>query len=195
MYRVFETIKVVDGKPLNLFYHQKRIDWTFQNYYKFVPFFSVEKISANLTFSDGINRLKIIYDPSNVEIQIFPYNRKRVDYFYIVELDHLDYKFKYENRDILEQYCTADYGEPIFLINGFITDTTFSNLVFFDGQKWWTPSTYLLWGTKREALIDSNKIGVSEIRFSDLRYFEKFCLINSMNELDEFSFSIDSIRY
>jgi len=195
MYRVFETIKVVDGKPQNLFYHQKRINWTFHNYYKINPSFSIEKISADLTFPDGINRLKIIYDPSNVEIQISPYNRKRVDYFYIVELDHLDYRFKYENRQVLEQYCKADYGEPIFLINGFITDTTFSNLAFFDGHKWWTPSTYLLWGTKRELLIDSNKINVSEMRLSDLGCFKKFCLINSMNELDEFSFSIDSIRY
>lgn len=195
MSRVFETIKVFNRKPQNLFYHWERIKWTFKEYYKATPFFNLKQFVENLNYPDGVLRLKIIYDDAKLDYQITQYKRKRIDYFYLVEVNDLNYKFKYEDRSILEKFCRSDYGEPIFIKDKFITDTTFSNLAFFDGYKWWTPNTYLLKGTKRSSLIDNKLILVEEISVSDLKYFKKISIINSMNDLNEFCLDINQIIY
>ena len=67
----------------------------------------------------------------------------------------------------------------------FITDTSFSNIIFFDGDNWITPSTPLLEGTKRKELLEKNIISEQEIKFSDLKNFKKAILINAMLDFDE----------
>ncbi len=193
MYRVFETIKVVNKMPQNIPYHQKRVEWTFREYYKSEPFFNLTDLVKMIDFPDGLIRFKVIYDKDSLEYLCYPYSRKRIEYLELVPVQNLDYRFKYIDRTTLGKHIKNDHTEPIFVINGFITDTTFTNLVFFDGYKWWTPSTYLLWGTKREFLLKSGIIFEAKIKVEDLTQFKKVSFINSMNELDEFSFSIDKI--
>jgi 4-amino-4-deoxychorismate lyase len=195
MSRVFETIKIFNKKPKNLIYHWERIKWTFKEYYKTVPFFNLKQFSECIDYPDGILKLKIIYDDTKIDYQITQYKRKRIDYFYIIESNDLDYKFKYEDRSTLEKFCKYNYGEPIFVKKRFITDTTFSNIAFFDGFRWYTPSTYLLKGTKRSYLIDNGLVLVDDISILDLKYFKKISIINSMNDLNEFCFDINKIIY
>lgn len=193
MSRVFETIKVVNKIPQNIPYHQKRVEWTFREYYKSEPLFELTDLVKTINFPDGLIRFKIIYDKNSYEYQCYPYTRKKIEYLELVSVQNLDYRFKYTDRSILDKHIKNDFIEPIFVINGFLTDTTFTNLAFFDGYKWWTPNTYLLWGTKREFLLKSGVIFEAKIRVEDLIRFKKVSIINSMNELDEFSFSIDKI--
>jgi 4-amino-4-deoxychorismate lyase len=80
--------------------------------------------------------------------------------------------------------------EILIIKNGFVTDTSFSNIVFFDGIKWITPSTYLLNGTQRQQLLQQGAIIEEEIRPSDLKHFRFAKLINAMLDL-ETSPSID----
>lgn len=193
MYRVIETIKVIGKTPQNISYHQKRVVWTFREYYKTEPFFNLTDLVKTIDFPEGLLRFKVIYDKDSLEYQCYPYTRKKIEYLELVSVQNLDYRFKYTDRSTLDKHIKNDFTEPIFVINGFLTDTTFTNLVFFDGYKWWTPSTYLLWGTKREFLLKNGIIFEAKIRVKDLTQFKKVSLINSMNELDEFSFSIDKI--
>ena len=69
--------------------------------------------------------------------------------------------------------------------NGLITDTSYANIVFWDGQNWLTPSTPLLAGTKRARLLHESKIKEAEIRVDDLIKYEKARIINALNDLDD----------
>jgi 4-amino-4-deoxychorismate lyase len=193
MSRVFETIKIANGEAQNIYYHWERIKWTFKELYKSKPFFNLYELLQGIKFTDGILRFKLIYNQTDVEYHIFNYQRKRIDYFYIVEDDYIDYRFKYEDRSALERYCRKDYGEPIFVKNKMITDNSFGNLAFFDGVKWITPVSYLLKGTRRSKLLKEGVLIEDEIFVSDLKYFKKLAIINSMNELGELCFQVDKI--
>ena len=68
------------------------------------------------------------------------------------------------------------FDEVVIVKNGFISDTTISNLAFFDGSEWHTPNTPLLKGTKRAELLDSGFLKEKTIKLFQL--VEK--LINRM---------------
>jgi 4-amino-4-deoxychorismate lyase len=78
--------------------------------------------------------------------------------------------------------ATAD--DILIIKNGFITDTSFSNIAFFDGTQWFTPFTYLLNGTQRQHLLRQGAIVETEITPSDLKQFRYAKLINAMLDLE-----------
>ncbi len=69
--------------------------------------------------------------------------------------------------------------------NGFVTDTSYANIVFWDGGKWITPTSPLLHGTARDRLLDSNQITEAEIAIDDLKNYSKAKIINAMIDMDE----------
>ena len=69
--------------------------------------------------------------------------------------------------------------------NGAITDTSYSNLVFFDGQNYITPDTYLLNGTSRQRLLHEGRIRAEHLTPDDLSRFKYAILINAMLSLEE----------
>ena len=79
--------------------------------------------------------------------------------------------------------------------NGAITDTSYSNVAFFDGQKYVTPDTYLLNGTRRQYLLGEGLLMQRRITPSELCRFERVVLINAMLGLeDDLSVPIGQIR-
>ncbi len=113
----------------------------------------------------------------------------------VVGCDSIEYNYKYENRECLNELLELKQNCDDILIvkNKKITDTSFSNIVFFDGKKWITPSTPLLKGTKREKLLSDGKIVQNEIKLNDLKYFQKAALINSMLDLEDNVISIGNV--
>lgn len=83
--------------------------------------------------------------------------------------------------------------ELIIVKNGIITDTSYANLVFYNGKEWHTPSRPLLQGTKRQKLIDEGKIKEREIRVHDLKKFTKCSLINAMLDIGEIELPVNKI--
>jgi 4-amino-4-deoxychorismate lyase len=81
-----------------------------------------------------------------------------------------------------------EFSDALFVKNGFITDTSFSNIALFDGKKWYTPVTPLLKGTKREYYIENKIIFERKIKVANLDKYWKVRMINAMldmeNEMD-----------
>ena len=65
-----------------------------------------------------------------------------------------------------------------------MTDTSYSNIIFFDGTKWVTPSTPLLHGTMRSFLLKNEIISEMKIKVPDMKQFQKARLINAMNPFE-----------
>jgi 4-amino-4-deoxychorismate lyase len=74
----------------------------------------------------------------------------------------------------------ADCDDIIIIKDGYVTDTSFSNLVFSEGEQLFTPSSFLLNGTKRQQLLRDGKIKEKEIKMADINKYSNVFLINSM---------------
>lgn len=76
-----------------------------------------------------------------------------------------------------------------------ITDTSYSNVAFFDGRKYVTPDTFLLNGTRRQYLLGAGVLTERRITPSDLGGFERVVLINAMLGIeDDLAVPIERIR-
>lgn len=187
MFRWIETIKLIDGIPQNLPYHQQRMSETLMFRGSQKKFFLHDFLTANYCSLPGIVKARIIYDVNRIiEFSFNPYQIKKINSFAIVEAAGLEYSFKSEDRQVFEKIkATANADEIVITQKGLITDTSFSNLIFKKNEHWFTPNTYLLNGTKRQQLLNDKKISATEISMNNLHQFTHFKLINAMIDLDE----------
>lgn len=174
---LFETIQVIDGIPQRLAYHQRRAELSCAS---ILP--PLEEVIPSLP--PGEWRIHIPYHSGGwirEGIRTDLYQPRKIRSLKIVETS-LEYSLKREDRSCFEaikkQHPEAD--ELILTREGRITDTTFSNLVFGAPGHWITPDTYLLRGTRREALLRNGEITAAPLRTQDLPSFPYASLINAM---------------
>ncbi len=176
---LLETIKIEEGKVHHLDYHQKRFDKSRE------ALFNIKKslvLSSYIeTPKNGLYRCRIIYDSDIRSVEYIPYSEKKIEKLKVVSAD-IDYGYKYENRSVfnhlLEIY--SDFDEVIIEKDGLVTDTTISNLAFYDGTQWFTPSKPLLKGTTRERLLNNGFLQTREIKSFEITKYKKVALMNAM---------------
>ena len=183
MCQFFESIKIENGILLNLDYHQERLNNTyFDNYNKTSNFDLNALLQVPDYCTNGVCKCRFSYDSDKIRVEFEPYTKKRIVFLQMVAADSIDYKYKFTNREqfkeLLHQKRNCD--DILIVKNGFITETSFCNIAFFDGNNWYTPETYLLNGTCRKKLLDENKIFTKKISPENLTDYESFCLFNAM---------------
>ena len=168
-----ETI-LITNKIENLELHNKRMNNTRYIFFKEKPIDLKEyiKIIKN-------KRVRVTYDRKIKKVEYFDLVKKEFKKFKIVHSD-IDYSYKFANREELNKLKEKNVDEVIIVKNGFITDTTISNLAFFDGKKWITPKNPLLKGTKREELLNKNFLIQKDIKVDEIKNFKKFAMINAI---------------
>lgn len=178
---LFESIRVTDGQLLNLPYHQQRVaKWSNANLATYI------NNNANYP-STGTHKLRITYRKDGIYgHSIEPYTPRIVESLRLTIEDNIDYEKKFNDRTVFDNLMArrGDCDDILIIKNGIVTDTSFANIVFFDGQNWVTPETPLLEGTCRARLIDQNIITPRVIMPTDLTLFSKFMIINSMLDFD-----------
>lgn len=190
-----ETICIKKGKVLNIDGHVRRMKKT-GSFFGFKPptlpdlesMLKVEmintKIKCSITYHTNINSISFEeYQVRNIKslklIEAIPY-----------------YAYKFSDRNELNYLLNlrGECDEVLIVRNGFITDTTFSNVVFTRGAEIYTPRYPLLNGTKRQLLINEGKIKEADITPDSLNEYEKMYLINAMLDIeDDVSVSINQI--
>lgn len=183
MYPLFETIKVLDGKAYELQHHQRRIDFSFKEYYKTQSIFKLKDIlSIAEEFSVGLFKLRFLYSNNDYKFEYSHYEPRKIDSLKIVESNNINYQLKFTDRAqinlLLQQ--KGEQHDILIVKDKLITDSSIANIVFYDGSKWVTPSTPLLKGTCRDKLLECGKIKEDIIRLDDVYKFESFELINAM---------------
>lgn len=184
---LIETIKCNDGKLVNMEFHQARFEKAQKEYFGVLPQINlIEHIEIPDYAKDGLFRCRITYSTEIDKIEFIPYQYREIKSLKVVEANEIEYRFKYENRHQLNQlFEKRGYCDDIIIVkNGYVTDSFAGNLLFFDGNKWWTPDTPLLLGTKRAQLIVKRKIFKCKITQADLKKFELIGLINAMYEME-----------
>ena len=180
---LFETIRLQDGVLQNIEYHNSRLNYSRKSLYKSPEEFDLEKIiQVPLTCRQGLYKCRVTYSKEVKSIDFEPYIPHVIKSLRLIEDNTISYDYKYTNRGSLNKLLTKRerFDEIIIVKKGYITDTSYSNIIFFDGIKWVTPSTPLLRGTMRSFLIDNNMISEMEIKVADLKNFKKARLINAM---------------
>jgi len=178
--RLLETIRVENGRFYNLPYHSKRFNAARKELFGISePLDLAQVLKLPGLFGKGTYKCRLIYDASDMEIKFVPYERKTINSLKLVYSEDIEYTYKYEDRSALNELANrrGDCDEVVIVKNGFITDTSYSNIVFFDGKQWFTPSTPLLEGTMRAKLIEDGEIIEAEIKPEDLHRFKYFALI------------------
>jgi len=192
MYPLFETICVKNGIVQNLEWHQKRYETSYAQMYSKSP---TDKLGANILIpkecEDGLFKLRIRYNEDDKKYVFEKYISTSIETLKLVKADNLNYELKYSDRRPLNDLYKMKEGCDDVLItkNGKITDTSYANIVFTDGKKWFTPSTPLLKGTCRQRLLEEGRLFEKDISISELKYFIGFNLINAMNDLEENDFT------
>lgn len=190
MSRLIESICVCKGEVRNLNFHQERVN---RSRYKLIgrtDEIELEKfIQANLNDDfQSFEKLKcrILYDQKFHSIEFIPYQIRPILSLKLVDNNTIEYSFKFEDRSAFKFLKDAVEEDEILIVkNGQITDTSFSNIAFFDGKNWITPQSYLLNGVMRQSLIQEKKLIEEEINPKDLNLFFSFKLINAMIDLEE----------
>jgi 4-amino-4-deoxychorismate lyase len=143
-------------------------------------------IKIPATCKTGLYKCRVVYSKEVKNIEFELYLPHAVKSLRLIEDNQISYNYKYTNRGSLNTLLTKRerFDEILIVKKGFITDTSYSNIIFFDGTQWYTPSTPLLHGTMRSFLLEKNLITERPIKVIDLKSFQKARLINAMNPIE-----------
>lgn len=182
-----ETICFQNAEFRNLDFHQNRLNKT---RFKCLGMDDEWNLASILPLPEkGLaekQKCRIVYGEQLESIEFFPYQIRPIHSVRLVEHNSIEYKYKSLDRSQFELLKDSVAEDEIIIVQkGQITDTSYSNLVFFDGENWITPSRYLLNGTMRQALLREGKIMEEEINPKDFNKFLSFKLINAMMNLEE----------
>lgn len=198
MFQLIETIKVIDGQFQNLHLHNARLNRSRKELWNCRDEIDIaEFVSIPVDTLKGIYKCTVTYDKAITGTQFQPYTIRKIKSLKIVIDDTIDYSYKYADRDSLNKLLKQKDGcdEILIIKNKLVTDTSFSNIVFYDGNKWVTPDKPLLKGTKREQLINEGVIEEAHISIGDIKNFEKVCLINAMLELGDVTIDVKDFQF
>lgn len=188
MCQLIESLKLKDGVIQHIAYHQNRLDRAMDELFPEAPKIDLARIiSIPKNCRSGVYKIRVLYGRSVDKIEIEPYIFRKIQSLKIVHHESIDYHLKYSDRQILnELFALRGNCDDITIVkNGFVTDSFAANLLFFDGEKWLTPETPLLKGTKRQFLLERGIIYETEIKEEEIRNYQKVALINAMVDFEE----------
>ena len=187
MCQLLETIRIENGVPLNIGLHNRRFNHARNELFGGEDFLNLEKlIQCPEHLRNNILKCRVIYTRKVEKITFELYNIRSINSLKLVIDNSIDYAYKYLDRSHLnllrEQLDGAD--DVLIVKNGFITDTSYANIVFRKKDRWITPSTPLLKGTRRENYLCSQKISEELITPQDLHKYSEARIINAMINLE-----------
>ena len=194
-HQFIETIKLSDGCVFHLAYHQERVCNTFLHFFPNEKVLSLSDMIEKVALpTQGKHKIRIVYGSEHPSVEVLPYQIRPIATIKCVEADFLDYSYKFLDRTFLNTLKeSAGTDEVIFVKNGKVTDSSYANIIFFDGKQWLTPSTFLLNGTCRQRLLNEGKITEAPIHYTDIHNFEQIGFINAMLDMGEFNLPISKL--
>lgn len=192
MCRFIESIRVEDGRLLNLDYHQRRLDATLCVHAAGSHIALGGTISVPPECASGLFKCRVVYSSHVHLVEFVPYERKPVRSVAPADGSGIGYPVKFENRSALDALKTRHprSDEIIIVKGGVITDSHAANLVFEKSGTLVTPSDVLLAGTMRAKLLDEGVITAQRLYPCDIQSFDRIHFINAMNALGERTFDL-----
>jgi 4-amino-4-deoxychorismate lyase len=197
MYRFLETIKLLDGNFYRLPLHQQRLNKAFSECFPKNQAPNLISIIQNSDFPlNGLFKCRILFDEYDLKIEFEPYVRKKISSLQLMNTDIQTFNYKPADRIAYQQAFNLrkNCDDVLLVRDEFITDTSFTNIAFFDGTNWITPEIPLIYGVNRASLLAEQKIVALPVKISDLSNFKFFRLFNAMIEFGEIELSMTAIN-
>ena len=195
---LIESIKLLDGQFHNLFYHEQRMNRALKMLCGVHDHFDLEEFLQQVEKPrHGLFKCRLVYDDQSREVEFVPYEAKVIQNLRIVEHDRISYEFKFKDRKLINRLfeLRKECDDILIVKKGYVTDSSYANIVFRHGKKWLTPWSALLKGTMRAKLLERNEISEQEIRVEDIKSFKSFKLINAMLEFDAPEIEVSNIVF
>jgi 4-amino-4-deoxychorismate lyase len=184
-----ETIKIVDGKLQNIYFHNERMIRTLYMIFGVRKDQNLENIiNVPDHANTGTFKCRVLYDDRSIRIEFSQYTIRKVNSLRLIDGIDISYPYKYADRTLINRLfeMRGDCDDIIIVKNGMVTDSSYSNLVFRNiNGDWITPVNFLLPGTKRAFLIKEKIITEGTIYITDLEKFTEVRLINAMINLED----------
>lgn len=182
-----ETICLIDGEFCRLERHFSRMRATTKTALGREMILNDFPTHIPDNYKSGKVKCRILYDDHIREISFHPYSIRPVHKLRLIEANEVDYSLKYADRSALEAILQEKQTCDDVLITqyGYITDTSYSNVVFENGEGLFVPDTYLLNGVRRQDLIANQAVQVKPIRVENLRDYNRLYLINAMLGIED----------
>ena len=197
MSRLVESLMVKNGWFYNLDLHEDRMNNAMAKVYGNTEFIELEDILYTKytqwmqTQTDDILRGKVkcrvLYEKEVIDVEFAPYVMRTIKSMKVVYSDSINYTVKTEDRSALNELYTqrGDCDDIIIVKNGMVTDAWAANILFFDGEEWFTSRSPLLEGTKRRLLIKLEMIKEIDIKVEDIKKYQKIRLVNAMIDFED----------
>lgn len=142
-----------------------------------------EIVSVPAHLTDAVYKCRLVYDTTVHAIEFIPYSKRTIRSLKLVAVaSAFEYDHKYADRTELEHaYAQRGTCDDILIVrDGYLTDTSFSNIALFDGEKWCTPARPLLRGVRIASLLAQGFLCEADIHIRDLSRFRKLMLLNAL---------------
>lgn len=199
MFRLIESIRIENGEPQLLEFHQKRLNKAFKHLFNGVGEINIAELLANQKLpQSGTYKFRLLYNRDKHDFEMIPYSTPKINSLILIKDDDLYYPYKYEKRSALDRHKVKCEEEQDFIIvrKGLLTDGYFYNIVLIDKSKKAkvTPKDPLLKGVMRENLLKKREISLANITVKDLKKFSEIHLINALNPLGKIVVPVESIK-
>lgn len=182
---------------MHLDYHNRRLNATIRHFIGDNPSLIRLEDYVHPTSNMAFHKARVVYTPSGVQdVTYAPYTMRTVKSLRLVTDNTIDYTYKSTDRTALDCLVSqkGDCDDVIIVKNGFLTDTSFTNIALFDGKSWIAPAHPLLCGTKFHWLIDQGEIIPKDIPADTLSQYQAIRLFNAMIEFGEIELPVDEVK-
>jgi 4-amino-4-deoxychorismate lyase len=190
MCQLIESVKIHNRQLYNIEAHNNRVSYSRRAIFALENKLDLrDHIILPDTLDNGLYKCRVIYAEEVQKVEFLPYAPKPVRTLRIVHNDVIQYQYKLLERSFIDDLLLGANADDILILRqGYITDVSHANIVFFDGKNWLTPARPLLYGTKRQILLEQGVIQSREILYKDLKRFTRAALINAMLDLGDIPF-------
>ncbi|MBX2943850.1 MAG: aminotransferase class IV [Cyclobacteriaceae bacterium] len=195
---MIESIKLLDGIFYNLDYHERRMEASLKKIFGSRSLINLQnKLKGHNRPDTGLFKCRVLYDVNLFEVQYIAYQMASQRSLKIVVDNTIEYEHKYANRVNIERlFDKREACDDIIIVkNGFVTDSSYTNILFRQDNSWYTPENPLLRGVKREELLDRGLIKEREILLQDVTKYESIKLINAMRGLEQEEIGVSNIVF
>lgn len=184
---LLETIAIRDGVPKRLELHQQRVDRSRQELLKASDrLLLADHITVPKDLQQGLVKCRVLYDTRIHLVEFVQYIPRPIEGTAVAALDNYDYSHKYANRAVFTSLEEQALNRAVIVSqHGFVTDATYANLALYDGERWITPTHYLLNGIMRQWLLKRGMIEERTVHVEDLPSYRSMKLVNAMMEFEE----------
>ena len=182
-----ETICYEQGRFQRIDLHNERFNRTRQQFFGLQTPLQLELfLSVPADLMDKTVKCTITYGTDIISIDYTLYQIRPINSLQMVVDDTIDYAYKFADRSKLNSLFNLRHqSDDIMIIkNGFITDTSYANIVLKKEGKWYSPSNSLLKGTRIDRYTREGIVTPALLRPSDLPLYSEARIVNAMISIE-----------